>query len=87
MKIKIHKQCIARGEKHGARTCPAALALTQATGWTKIFVGPLAIWVWQPDGSVLQCKPSRELVEFMVDFDLGEPVTPCEFELEFEKIS
>lgn len=80
MRIYVTADDIANGKVNNCEGCPIALALRRCTGSKHVDVdaGRLCI----DDGG--RATPPKVADIFIGDFDEGKPVTPFEFDVEFD---
>lgn len=80
MKIQVTKDDIYFGIRHLSTRCAVALATSRATG-LRAHVSPTNVFV----GDNLRAPIPPSAMDFIRDFDRGEPVHPFEFEIELTK--
>lgn len=82
--LKITEDDITRGIKERCEECPAALAAMKIFPGRKVSAGMIGIIIYSRKDStkvdaIYWALPS--LMDFMDDFDAGNPVSPVEFQL------
>jgi hypothetical protein len=83
MQIKVTQQHIDAGIKLLCDACPVALALSEATGGMHWGVTGWAAWERNTHRRAITLP--RAVLQFVTDYDRGEPVEPFEFTFDFEK--
>lgn len=79
-KVTVTQEHIANGSKSDCGHCPVALALLEATGADRVFVGYGAINTHNGDKVTCFMWP-RSVTRFVDKFDEGRPVKPFTFKL------
>lgn len=77
MKFVVTQDHIDRGKPRSVTECPIALAIGDQLG-TKPFVGGNILWLDEND--IDDYTLSNEAQQFILAFDRGGPVEPCELE-------
>jgi hypothetical protein len=82
LKVQVTQEHINAGEKHDCQLCPLALALGEVFGTNISVTGYEFRFVRLGDGPPKYFLLPKPCSRFMSLFDLGESVSPFEFDLD-----
>lgn len=86
--VSVTARRIAKGVPGDCGWCPVALAMAVAfPGLTYLSVGLTDIIVQFIEGGKVSLSTPREVHEFIRAFDLGQPVEPFTFELDYPAVT
>lgn len=87
MKIEVTQEDIIKGIRHAGDACPIALATKRTLGIGKVDVArdSICVQVETPHDQSEDIHLPQEASDFIEMFDLGEPVYPFSFEIDYER--
>jgi hypothetical protein len=85
--VSVTAEHIFMGDREDCETCPVALAIAETfDDLTHVAVGPDVITLQDLEGSRVRIGASREVQEFIWDFDDGGTPGPFTFELDYPAV-